>query len=206
MSKSISFNHLSEVVQDEDSCPCQRQSYRIIKNYRSILDRTQATLCTWKLVHHNDQLRFTRSSEYQRNTDALVMRVRCTHLIHPWYQYIDFSQHFHLTFKTNSTPRIFEIVLLEYPKAEDRSEYHLAMVECSCRKRSSKLCQFCQLILTSTEPYLPIDEKTQVILGHDIPLKLNNPDPNNHRQVCIYHQSSVKHFSLSPMKISIFEK
>jgi hypothetical protein len=134
----------------DEQCHCNK-SYKIIENYRSILDRKQASICSWKLLDQNGKINFTRGTRYRKGTDALVTQSNHICLINPWYKYIDVNKHFQSIIKQNQYDKVFEIVLLDYQDPMTSQEYEFAIIECPCLEQLKTYCTYCRLTLAAME-------------------------------------------------------
>ena len=126
-------------------------SCHMIENYRSVLDRKQPEISTWKLLDHHGHISFTRGSRSRRDSDVLAIRLNDLYLIHPWYEYVNLDQHFLARLQPNQATQILEVVLLERRHPTSEQEFDLAIVECPCLEQRGTLCSYCQCTLTAME-------------------------------------------------------
>jgi len=125
-------------------------SYKIIENYRSILDRKQQLISSWKIFEQNGKVNFTQGTQYRKGTDALVIQFNHICLINPWYKYINVNKYLSSILKQNQCYKVFEIVLLECTCLINSHEYELAIIECPCLEQLKTYCTYCRLTLTAT--------------------------------------------------------
>ena len=158
MSESLSWNSSplsfkSQGLSESDekfSCHCQIRSDQLIENYRSILDRKQTKISTWKILEENGQICFTRGDRFSQSNDALVIRSDRICLIHPWYKSIDLNDRILSSLSSKQLSAVFEVVLLE--ENFSSSKYQIAIIECPCIEQQGTFCTFCQCTLKATKP------------------------------------------------------
>ena len=131
------------------SCHCTTKSYHLIENYRSVLDRKQPEISTWKILDHAGQISFTRGAHYRRGSDVLAIRLNRLYLIHPWYEYVDIDQQLFAGVQPKRSSQILEVVLLERVDPTGEQGFELAIVECPCLEKQGVFCTHCQCTLTA---------------------------------------------------------
>ncbi|CAF3823537.1 unnamed protein product, partial [Adineta steineri] len=131
-------------------CYCN-ETYKIIENYRSILDRKHQFISTWKVFHNNGKINFIHGTHFRKSSDALVIRLNYTCVINPWYKYIDINKNLLSFLQQNQCYKIFEIILLECNCSINSHEYELAIIECSCFEQLKTYCTYCRVTLEATQ-------------------------------------------------------
>ncbi|CAF2881539.1 unnamed protein product [Rotaria sp. Silwood2] len=138
-------------MNEQCCCSDRNEIYKIIENYRSILNRQQQFISSWKIFDNNGKISFIHGSQFRKHTDALVIRSNYICLINPWYKYIDIKKNFLSILKQNQHYKIFEIILLECNCSTSLHKYELAIIQCPCLEQLKTYCTYCQLILIMTE-------------------------------------------------------
>ncbi len=146
------INHFYFQNEKTEQCYCNDNnlSYKIIENYRSILDRKQQSISSWKIFNQNEKVSFTHGTQYRKGTDALIIRFNHICLINPWYKYINVDKYLPSILKQNQYYKVFEIVLLECNCWTNSHEYELAIIECPCLEQLRTYCTYCRVILAAT--------------------------------------------------------
>ncbi|CAF3352403.1 unnamed protein product [Rotaria sp. Silwood1] len=137
-------------MNEQCSCNNHTEMYKIIENYRSILNRKQQYISSWKIFDNNGKISFIHGSKFRKHTDALVIRSNKICLINPWYKYIDIKKQFLSILKQNQYYKIFEIVLLECNCLTNLHKYEIAIMQCPCLEQLKTYCTYCRLILIMT--------------------------------------------------------
>lgn len=133
-------------------CDSNNTAYKIIENYRSIVNRKQPFICSWKVFHQDGKINFNYGTKYRKNSDALAIRSSYYCLINPWYKYIDIHEYFRSIIKHKSKYNlVFEIILLECSCSTHSYEYELAIIQCPCLEQLKTYCTYCHFILRETE-------------------------------------------------------
>lgn len=137
---------------NDSQCCCydQNETYRIIENYRSILNRKQSFISSWKIFDDNEKISFVQGRKTRKHSDALVIRSNYICLINPWYKYIDIKNYFSSIIKKTDVCRVFEIILIECNCLNSAHQYELGIIQCPCLEKLKTYCEYCQLTLTVT--------------------------------------------------------
>ncbi|CAF3900775.1 unnamed protein product, partial [Adineta steineri] len=145
--KRVSDVHSKE---KHKQCYCN-ETYKIIQNYRSILDRKHQFISTWKVFHGDGKINFIHGTHFRKSSDALVIRLNYTCVINPWYKYIDINRNLLSFLQQNQCYKILEIILLECNCSINSHEYQLAIIECSCFQQLKTYCTYCRVTLEATQ-------------------------------------------------------
>ncbi|CAF0992937.1 unnamed protein product [Rotaria sordida] len=148
-------------MNEQCSCNNHNEIYKIIENYRSILNRKQQFISSWKIFHNNKKIHFIHGSKFRKHTDALVICSNYIYLINPWYKYIDIKKNFLSILKQNQYYQIFEIILLECNCLINLNKYELAIIQCPCFEQLKTYCKYCRLILIMTK-----EEHSNILLSN----------------------------------------
>ena len=188
----------------KEHCHCNYhdETYKIIENYRSILNRKRQLISSWKIFDNNGKITFSYGTKFRKNADALVIRSKYTCLINPWYKYIGESNYLLSMLRQNRHCKVYEIVLLECTCATSLHEYELAVIQCSCFEQMRSYCAYCQLILVATEQsdillcpqsLKNVTQQTDVTFSSDSCNNEDNMDGNFYNRLGLYqYQRTVQ--------------
>ncbi|CAF1495393.1 unnamed protein product [Adineta steineri] len=200
MSKHINSLKQYHFNEKHKQCHCN-ETYKIIENYRSILDRKHQFISTWKVFHHNGKINFTHGTHFRKSSDALVIRLNSTCVINPWYKYIDINRSLLSFLQQNQCYKIFEMILLECNCSINSHEYELAIIECSCFEQLKTYCTYCRVTLEATQQENisaptqlspDVDQQKNISFSLDIFSNKTNMKQNFYRQSVLYDHQCAK--------------
>jgi len=206
MSKGFSsteFDLSVKINYPESSCYCQNQSNQLIENYRSILDRKQSNISSWKILEENGQMCFIRGTRSCQTTDALVIRFDHICLIHPWYKDINLNDEILTSFPRKQISSVLEVVLLE--DNHSSSKYQLAIIECPCVERYGTFCTFCRCTLSATEP-TKLNDQEEKLESSIVPILSNDKNDNALQLISRETQTKLYAILLPPSPLSEMRK